>query len=199
MQPWNPCADQAPEAPYMNPRPLGYEPRRHRSTPGIIWRAHRQGDINQLQCSHEQACRDTCQVRHCRGGAAVVFRCCQPWHVPVIGCEPARGRGASHERASEDRVPARAYWKASRSGRWSRRVGVVRAVKSARTHERGLGEDDLLTLIAENTGIPVRLIRVAVRYWASYPDEVNAEIAAAEAADDAAEDAWRRERQLLAG
>ena len=76
---------------------------------------------------------------------------------------------------------------------------VVRAVKSARAHEPDLAEDDLLTLIADNTGIPGRLIRVAVRYWASYPDEVDAEIAAAEAADDAAEDAWRRERQLLAG
>jgi hypothetical protein len=76
---------------------------------------------------------------------------------------------------------------------------VVRAVKSARAHEPDLAEDDLLTLIAENTGIPGRLIRVAVRYWASYPDEVDAEIAAAEAADDAAEGAWRRERQLLAG
>jgi len=76
---------------------------------------------------------------------------------------------------------------------------VVRAVKSARAHEPGLAEAELLTLIAENTGIAVRLIRAAVRYWASYPDEVGAEIAAAEAADDAAEDAWRRERQLLAG
>jgi hypothetical protein len=62
-----------------------------------------------------------------------------------------------------------------------------------------LPEDDLLGLVAENTGIPVRLIRVAVRYWASYPHEVDAEIAAAQAAEDAAEDAWRRERRLLAG
>jgi hypothetical protein len=76
---------------------------------------------------------------------------------------------------------------------------VVRAVKSARAHESDLAEDDVLTLIAENTGIPVRLIRVAVRYWASYADEIDAEIAAAEAADDAAEGAWRRERQLFAG
>jgi hypothetical protein len=76
---------------------------------------------------------------------------------------------------------------------------VVRAVKSARAHESDLAEDDVLTLIAENTGIPVRLIRVAVRYWASYPDEIDAEIAAAEAAGDAAEGAWRRERQLFAG
>lgn len=76
---------------------------------------------------------------------------------------------------------------------------VVRAVKSARAHEPGLAEADVLTLIAENTGVPERLIRVAVRYWASYPGEVDAEISAAETADDAAEDAWRRERQLLAG
>jgi hypothetical protein len=95
-----------------------------------------------------------------------------------------------------------------RPGPTGRRAGLVggpdvweliRAVKSARTHEPGLAEDELLTLIADNTGIPVRLIRAAVRYWASYPDEVDAEIAAAEAADDAAEDAWRRERRLLAG
>jgi hypothetical protein len=46
---------------------------------------------------------------------------------------------------------------------------VVRAVKSARGTERGLAEDDLLALVAENTGIPVRHIRAAVQYWASYP------------------------------
>jgi len=37
-----------------------------------------------------------------------------------------------------------------------------------------------------------------VRYWASYPDEVDAEIDAADAAEDAAERAWRREHDLLA-
>jgi hypothetical protein len=60
-------------------------------------------------------------------------------------------------------------------------------------------EDSLLALLAENTGIPERLIRVAVSYWASYPDDVDTEISAAEAAEEAAEDAWRRERELLAG
>jgi hypothetical protein len=76
---------------------------------------------------------------------------------------------------------------------------VVRAVRSARAAEPGLPEDELIALLAENTGLPARSIRVAVRYWASYPDEVDAEIAAAEAAQDAAEQAWRRERRLLAG
>ena len=46
---------------------------------------------------------------------------------------------------------------------------------------------------------PPSWIRAAVRYWASYGDEIDAEIVAAEAAEDTAEDAWRRERQLLAG
>jgi hypothetical protein len=76
---------------------------------------------------------------------------------------------------------------------------AVRAIKSARAAERGLAEDDLLTLIAGNTGIPVRLIRAAVRYWASYPAEIDAEIAAADAAEEHAENAWQRERRLLAG
>jgi hypothetical protein len=75
---------------------------------------------------------------------------------------------------------------------------IVRAVKSARTAERELADDGLLGLIADNTGTPLRLVRVAVRYWASYPDEIDAEIASADAAEDAAEQAWRREHQLLA-
>jgi hypothetical protein len=68
-----------------------------------------------------------------------------------------------------------------------------------RAAEPGLAEDDLLALVAENTGIPVRLTRAAVRYWASYAEEIDAEMAAAEAPELAAEDAWRRERRLLAG
>lgn len=76
---------------------------------------------------------------------------------------------------------------------------IVRAVRSGRASEPELPEDDLLAMAAENTGLLARLIRVAVRYWASYPDEIDAEIAAAEVAEGTAEDAWQRERQLLAG
>jgi hypothetical protein len=63
------------------------------------------------------------------------------------------------------RIPARC----SGPGPTGRRAGLVAGP-----------EDDLLALVAENTGVPARLIRVAVRYWASYPDEINAEIAAAQ-------------------
>ncbi|HUC23403.1 MAG TPA: hypothetical protein VMA73_11905 [Streptosporangiaceae bacterium] len=95
-----------------------------------------------------------------------------------------------------------------RAGPTGRRAGlatgpdvweIVRAVRSARTAEPDLGERELLALVAENTGVPVRLIRVATGYWASYPDEIDAEVAAADAAEENAELAWRREQELLAG
>jgi hypothetical protein len=76
---------------------------------------------------------------------------------------------------------------------------VVRAVRSARAAEPELGEHQLLAMLAENTGVPVRMIRVATGYWAAYPDEIDAEIAAADAAEESAEQAWRRERALLGG
>ena len=95
-----------------------------------------------------------------------------------------------------------------RTGPTGRRAGlamgpdvweVVRAVKSARAAEPDLGEHEILALVAENTGVPVRQIRVATGYWAAYPDEVDAEITAADTAEANAERAWRRERGLLAG
>ena len=46
----------------------------------------------------------------------------------------------------------------------------------------------------------VRSLRIAIRYWASYPDEIDAEIVAADAADEAAEQALAGAvRRLLAG
>ena len=95
-----------------------------------------------------------------------------------------------------------------RTGPTGRRAGlaagpdvweVVRAVKSARAAEPDLGERELLAMVSENTGVPVRLIRVATGYWASYPDEIDAEVAAADTAEENAERAWRREQALLAG
>lgn len=75
---------------------------------------------------------------------------------------------------------------------------VVRAVKSARAAEPELSEQEVLALVAANTGTALRLVSTAVRYWASYPEEVDMEIDAADAAEQVAEQAWLRERQLLA-
>jgi hypothetical protein len=57
----------------------------------------------------------------------------------------------------------------------------------------------LVNLVSNNSGIALRLVNTGVRYWAAYPSEVDAEIAAADAAQEAAEQAWLRERRLLAG
>lgn len=74
---------------------------------------------------------------------------------------------------------------------------VVRAVRSARHVEPDLSEDEILQLVSHNTGVSVRLIQAAVRYWATYPDEIDAEIHAAAAAEEQAELAWRRQQDLL--
>ena len=94
-----------------------------------------------------------------------------------------------------------------RDGSTGRRAGlvggpdvweIIRAVRSARAAEPELADEEILALVETNSGVLPRLIRAAVRYWASYPGEIDAEIDAAAAAEDAAEEAWRRERQLLA-
>ena len=76
---------------------------------------------------------------------------------------------------------------------------VIRAVRSAHAAEPGLEGDDLLTLVSDNTGIALRLLSTAVRYWAAYPEEIDMEVAAADTAEEAAEQAWSRQRRLLAG
>src|SRR5579859_7407079 len=68
---------------------------------------------------------------------------------------------------------------------------VIRAIRSAHAAEPGLDSADLLSLVSDNTGIALRLLSTAVRYWATYPDEVDTEIAAADAAEEAAEQAWQ--------
>jgi hypothetical protein len=68
---------------------------------------------------------------------------------------------------------------------------VVRAVRSARTAEPDLDEEGVLSLTAANAGLSLRLVRIAVRYWAAHADEVDAEIAAAEDAEGAAVSCWR--------
>ncbi len=76
---------------------------------------------------------------------------------------------------------------------------VIRAIRSAREAEPDLESNSLLSLVSDNTGVALRLLTTAVRYWAAYPDEVDAEIASADAAEEGAEQASERERRLLAG
>jgi hypothetical protein len=75
---------------------------------------------------------------------------------------------------------------------------VIRAVKSARAAEPGLDAAAVLALVEANTGVPARLIDVAVRYWSSYPEEIDAWIADTDALEVEAAAAWERQQELLA-
>lgn len=75
---------------------------------------------------------------------------------------------------------------------------VIRAVKSARSSEPDLGAGEIVALVEANTGVPARLVDVAVRYWAGYPDEIDAWIAEVDAVEADALTAWERAQGLLA-
>ncbi len=74
---------------------------------------------------------------------------------------------------------------------------VIRSVRQARANQPGLSPDDILALVAEGAGLPLNAVHVAVSYYAAFPDEVDAMIDAADAADVTAEAEWERARQLL--
>jgi hypothetical protein len=76
---------------------------------------------------------------------------------------------------------------------------AIRALRWARSAEPALAEPELLDLVVDNTGVALRLLRVAVDYWAAYPDEVDALVDHASRTDDALRAAAERARGLLAG
>ena len=96
------------------------------------------------------------------------------------------------------------YFRDGATGRRAVLVGgpgireIIRAVKSARAAERDLEPQEVIALVQGNTGVPARLIDVALRYWSSYPSEIDAWIEGVEAAEDEAYAAWERQQDLLA-
>jgi hypothetical protein len=69
---------------------------------------------------------------------------------------------------------------------------IVAAARSA--PETG---DDLIAALAERLGVPEAKIRVAIRYYAEYPDEVDRFIALVEAEAAELERTLERERDLI--
>lgn len=51
---------------------------------------------------------------------------------------------------------------------------------------------------AEILNLPVERVRLALRYYGAYPDEIDAEMAVADEESRTAEEAWRAEQRLLA-
>lgn len=94
-------------------------------------------------------------------------------------------------------------FRAGRTGRRAVVVGgpdvrdIVRAVRSARVEEPELAPAEVVALVQSNTGVPDRLIDMAIRYWSAYPDEIDAWIADVDATEAAALSAWERQQDLL--
>jgi len=74
---------------------------------------------------------------------------------------------------------------------------VVRVVQSARSAEPDLDAEAVVGLAVETTGLPPGKVRVALGYWAAYPDEIEQQVRDADEAERAAEERWQRERRLL--
>lgn len=72
---------------------------------------------------------------------------------------------------------------------------VWEVVQAARTApEQG---DDLVQALAERIGVPGERIRIAVRYYAEYPEEIDRFIAMVEEEAERLEQTLERERRLL--
>lgn len=95
------------------------------------------------------------------------------------------------------------YFCDGQTGRRARLVGgpdvqdVIRAVRATREAEPELDSASVVRLVAANTGVPARLIEVAVRYWSAYPDEIDTWIIQANKFEDEAFAAWQRQQRLL--
>ena len=50
---------------------------------------------------------------------------------------------------------------------------------------------------AQNSGIPVYLVRVAVDYWSTYPDEIDVLVEHADRVEKECREAWERAQDLL--
>ncbi len=76
---------------------------------------------------------------------------------------------------------------------------VIRAVRLARTAEPEpeLDATGVVALVATNTGVSARLVDTAIRYWSSYPDEIDAWIVDVDALEAETLSAWQRQQDLL--
>lgn len=76
---------------------------------------------------------------------------------------------------------------------------IIRSVMSARTAEPDLSRNELVQLVEDNTGVPGRLVSVALTYWAAYPVEIDAMVAHAERLEDEKLSAAAKTAELLGG
>ena len=63
------------------------------------------------------------------------------------------------------------------------------------TNQRG---DKAVNAVAEAMGTPAFQVEIALRYYASYPDEIDAELVMREETSRTAEEEWHARQRLLA-
>jgi hypothetical protein len=89
------------------------------------------------------------------------------------------------------------------AGRRARVVGgpdvweVIGAVRSVRAAEPELTGGEVLTVVAEISGVPVPFLHAALAYWGDYPEEVDAFLDRSRAEAAQAQAAWERQQELL--
>jgi len=74
---------------------------------------------------------------------------------------------------------------------------VIGALQAVRAEDSDLADESLVAVVAEATGLSPRVVRIAIRYYAAYPAEVEERIAANHEAAQEAEAAWQAEQDLL--
>ena len=74
---------------------------------------------------------------------------------------------------------------------------VIGALHAVRAEDSDLADESLIAVVAEATGLSPRVVRIAIRYYAAYPAEVEERIAANHEAAQEAEAAWQAEQDLL--
>lgn len=74
---------------------------------------------------------------------------------------------------------------------------IIRSILSAKGADPSATPEALAEIIGENTGLSTTAISIAVNYYASYPDEIDAQLRAAEDAEREAEVVLARTHELL--
>ena len=74
---------------------------------------------------------------------------------------------------------------------------IIRSILSAKEADPSATPEALAEIIGENTGLSTTEISIAVNYYASYPDEIDTHLRAAEDAEREAEVVLARRHELL--
>lgn len=75
---------------------------------------------------------------------------------------------------------------------------VICAVRTARATEAEIEAAEVVETVSESSGVPSRLVRAAIEYWAECPADIDSWIDAADEAARVAHEQWLRQRKLLA-